>query len=102
MRMPRVSTMGRALLLALSVTGSAIAQDASQTSQSGPRFLLARSPSPVVIDLDRSPILTRRIDLDLDGVTREVAIATIARKAGIQLLYGGNLINLDKRVRVRA
>ncbi len=68
----------------------------------GPRFLLAtKGAQPRPIDVDRTPILRERIALELANASLDNALATIARKAGIRLIYSGVALDLGKRVSFR-
>ena len=69
----------------------------------GPRFLLAtRAARRVPVDVARSPVLSQRISLDLEGVTLEEALRAVSSKAGLHLLYSRALIPLSRPVRLRA
>src|SRR6266487_1083161 len=69
----------------------------------GPRFLLAtRAARRVPVDVARSPVLSQRISLDLEGVTLEEALRAVSSKAGLHLLYSKPLVPLGRPVRLRA
>jgi TonB-linked SusC/RagA family outer membrane protein len=69
----------------------------------GPRFLVAtRAARRVPVDVARTPILSQRISLDLEGVTLEAALATVSSKAGLHLVYSKALVPLGRPVRLRA
>src|SRR5436190_13065430 len=69
----------------------------------GPRFLLAtRAARRVPVDVARSPVLSQRISLDLEGVTLEEALRAVSSKAGLHLLYSKALVPLGRPVRLRA
>ncbi|MEO9226577.1 MAG: TonB-dependent receptor [Gemmatimonadaceae bacterium] len=88
------------------VVPSLYAQDgwASAVVERGPRFLLATSThsAPVRLDVSRTSVLRQHLSLDLDGVTLETALATIAREAGLKLVYSKALVPLDRRVELTA
>jgi len=69
----------------------------------GPRFLLAtRAARRVPVDVARTPVLSQRISVDLEGVTLEEALATVSSKSGLHLLYSKALVPLGRPVRLRA
>src|SRR6266581_5388033 len=69
----------------------------------GPRFLLAtRAARRVPVDVARSPVLSQRISLDLEGVTLEEALRVVSSKAGLHLLYSKPLVPLGRPVHLRA
>src|SRR5437773_5289441 len=69
----------------------------------GPRFLLAtRAARRVPVDVARSPVLSQRISLDLEGGTLEEALGVVSSKAGLHLLYSNALVPLSRPVRLRA
>jgi iron complex outermembrane receptor protein len=76
----------------------------SAVVERGPRFLLATSPHspPVRLDASRTSVLRQHLSLDLDGVTLETALATIAREAGLKLVYSKAIVPLDRRVELTA
>src|SRR3990170_4789434 len=55
----------------------------------GPAFYYAPSgnATPVKLDVRRTPVLSRRVTLDLRDVTLEQALETITRQAGLPLMY---------------
>jgi TonB-linked SusC/RagA family outer membrane protein len=70
-----------------------------------PRFLLAPLKSgapPTVLDVGRTPILSRRIAVDLDGSTLGEAISTISAKIGLRIGYAEDAVSTDRRVHLRA
>jgi len=69
----------------------------------GPRFLVAtRAARRVPVDVARTPILSQRISLDLEGVTLEAALSAVSSKAGLHLMYSSALVPLSRPVRLRA
>ncbi len=71
-----------------------------------PRFLLAVASTPasqpVPVDVRRTPSLSRRISLDLDGVPLKQALAEISLEAGLPLVYSDDVLPAEARVRLRA
>lgn len=70
----------------------------------GPRFLYAASSkeTPVRVDVRRTPMLSKRITLDLHDVTLEDALTEITRQAGLRLSYSKAVVPLAKTVRLKA
>lgn len=67
-----------------------------------PRFLFAAGARSVELDVNRTPVLRRRITLNLDGATVREALRTISAKAGLYLTYSKDVIPLDGVVHLRA
>lgn len=70
-----------------------------------PRFLLAsavRSVAPARVDVDRTPMLRRRISVSLLDVRLEEALRTIAVQSGLDLAYSSTAAPLDRIVRLDA
>jgi len=96
-----------ALVMAvLSVVPDASAQGAdSDGILTGPRFLVALTSSPsntVPLDIERAPALRRRISLDLRNAKVADALAAIAARSGVRLVYTEDVIARTKRVTLRA
>ena len=70
----------------------------------GPRFFYARTAreKPIRLDVKRTPVLSRRLTLDLRDVSLEEALTAITREAGLKLVYSKAKVPLDKRVSLRA
>ena len=79
------------------------AQDlASNLGDSAPRFLAALTPLPVPVDIARTPVLQRRIALDLRGVTLANAIQAIGDSSGLSFAYSRAEVPVGRRVRLEA
>ncbi|MGH7718149.1 MAG: carboxypeptidase-like regulatory domain-containing protein, partial [Gemmatimonadaceae bacterium] len=83
---------------------SAAAQDVRSdlAADRAPRFLLASSPVPVRIDVSRTPVLLRRIAVDLRDASIEEALAAISEQAGLRFMYSKAMVPVDRTVRLRA
>jgi outer membrane receptor protein involved in Fe transport len=79
---------------------SATAQELAQDR--APRFLLALDSRLTPVDIDRTPLLGRRLSLSLDGVTIKEALGEIGRQSGLRLAYGDDLLPRNTRVHLRA
>ncbi len=94
------------LLVVFTITAGAQGQVAVNSVEArGPRFFLAqasRDASPVPLDVGRTPVLVRRIAVDLDGVPLKEALAEISARSGLTLVYGDGVLPADKRVHLRA
>jgi TonB-dependent SusC/RagA subfamily outer membrane receptor len=79
-----------------------VGADATRT---GPRFLVALASSPsrtAPLDLERSPALGRRIALDLRDVSATDALAAIAQRSGVRLVYTEDILARAGRVTLQA
>ena len=93
-----------ALLLNVALT-AAQAQDAQQFTERGPRFLLASGTTAsriVRVDVARTPVLRRRLTLDLESVTLDEAIKRVAQDAGLELAYSTAVLPWNKIVSLKA
>jgi TonB-dependent SusC/RagA subfamily outer membrane receptor len=94
------------ICLIVGATAAGLAQEPVMevAMQRGPRFLYAASSraTPVRVDVKKTPVLSRRIALDLQDVSLEEALETIQRQSGLRLSYSRNVVPLEKKVRVRA
>ncbi len=79
---------------------SATAQGPEQDR--APRFLLALDSRLTPVDIDRTPLLGRRLSLSLDGATIKEALGEIGRQSGLRLAYGDDVLPRDGRVHLRA
>jgi iron complex outermembrane receptor protein len=69
----------------------------------GPRFLLAAAAAqPVPVDVSRTPVLRRRLSLDLNDVSLKAALKAISERAGLELVYSDDVLPVGTRVRLRA
>jgi TonB-dependent SusC/RagA subfamily outer membrane receptor len=72
---------------------------------SGPRFLVALASSPsrtAPLDVERSPALGRRIALDLHDASVTDALAAIAARSGVRLVYTEDVLARAGRVTLQA
>ncbi len=80
-------------------------QEVVDADERSPRFLMASaapSHSPARIDLERTPVLRRRISITLLDVPLEEALKTIASRSGLDLAYSKTTTQLDRIVRLDA
>src|SRR5689334_2931461 len=102
--------MLRRLLLVLSVFTTCLSalsagQDAGASQGGrGPRFLVASKGSkpPVAIDIARTPVLSRRVSVELDNVPLDQALKRVAALGGFTLSYSTAVIPFDRLVRLKA
>ncbi|MGH7718504.1 MAG: TonB-dependent receptor domain-containing protein, partial [Gemmatimonadaceae bacterium] len=98
----------RILGIALVLMAMPVATDEPLFAQVGdrgddaPRFLLARSPTPVRVDVAKTPVLRQRIALDLRGATVEEALRAIADSTGLRFAYSRAEVPVDRPVRLEA
>ena len=90
-------------LVLLGPGGAAAAQElaVAEVSQA-PRFLLVSASRLVPLDVDRTPLLARRLELNLKGVALKQALAEIAQRAGLRLTFIDDDMPLERRVHLRA
>ena len=72
---------------------------------SGPRFLVALGSSPSTtapLDVERSPALSRRISLDLHDASVSDALAAIAQRSGVRLVYTEDVVASARPVSLEA
>lgn len=109
--LPRSSLAAACLAFGLAVLttvpgAGALAQGVgADATHSGPRFLVALASSPsrtVPLDVERSPALGRRISLDLNNVRAADALAAIAARSGVRLVYTEDVLARAGRVTLRA
>lgn len=67
-----------------------------------PRFLLASASRISPLDVARTPVLTRRLALELEGVTLKEALSEISRQSGLRLVYNDAVLSLGQSVHLRA
>jgi outer membrane receptor protein involved in Fe transport len=98
--------IGRVLTALLVVSNAMpahlVAQRDSLYTERGPRFFAATSPTPIRIDVARTPALKRRISVDLENVRLADALETIAQKGDLHIMYSQSVLPLDRRVRLKA
>ena len=100
-RMRSVAGVVAALLV---VIGSSLHAQASATdlSDNAPRFFAALTPVPIPVDIARTPVLQRRIALDLPGVTLAAALQAIGDASGLRFAYSRAEVPVDRKVRLEA
>ncbi len=91
-----------ALALVTVVGGIVLASARGVAAQDGPRFLLANATKVVPVDVSRTPVLARRLSLDLEGTTLKEALDEITFRSGLRLVYSDDAVPLAKRVHLRA
>ena len=87
------------------LTRSAEAQSlAYDDSDRGPRFLLASASTakPAPVDVNRTPILKRRLSLAFHGTTVKQALAEISLQSGLKLVYSDEVLPDKGLVRLMA
>jgi len=57
---------------------------AAATYERGPRFLLATATKVVPMDASKTPVLARRLSLELEGATLKQALAEIIDQSGLR------------------
>jgi TonB-linked SusC/RagA family outer membrane protein len=83
--------------------GAAAAQDAGhEYLERGPRFLLEATPAPIRLDVARTPMLRRRISLDLRGQPLGNALKAVAEASRIQLSFSKWAVPTDRIVQLHA
>jgi outer membrane receptor protein involved in Fe transport len=98
-----ITSVGLAILVGLVLVRGAKAQEiATASHERGPRFLLAMATKVVPIDVSKTAVLARRLDLELEGATLKQALAAIEAQSGLVLAYSDDAVPLDKRVHLRA
>ncbi|HEY7897438.1 MAG TPA: TonB-dependent receptor [Gemmatimonadaceae bacterium] len=99
--MRSVARLAAAMLVVLAPTLSA-QELTSDLSDNAPRFFAALSPVPIPVDIARTPVLQRRIALDLPGVTLAKALQVIGDASGLHFAYSRAEIPVDRRVQLEA
>jgi len=101
--MRRIVVMLVLMIVASPWRGVRAQELASAYRERGPRFLLQSPPGePALVDVHRTPVLRQRISVAFDGVTMGAALATIAERAGLHLVYDRAVVPLDRRVHLEA
>jgi len=78
------------------------AQVLTDGADRAPRFLVASGNTVVPVDLARTPLLLRRLALDLEGLTLKQALLVISQRAGLRIMFSDDVLPLEKRVHLRA
>lgn len=67
-----------------------------------PHFFLAAPGGTHALDISSTPVLARRIALDLDGATLKSALAAITNASGLSLAYSRDMVAMDTPVHLQA
>ena len=109
MRMRRLSAHGSRLsaylLLLLLLAPYCLAAQSREDQMRGPRFLLAsaeRGQRLVPVDVSKTPMLRRRLSLNLENVPLKKALAIVTQQSGLELVYSDDLLPNDAHVTLRA
>src|SRR5260221_6779362 len=87
------------VLTALAVTLPARTNAQDDTARNAPVFLMASSSGKTMrLDIERTPLLARRIDVDLYGLALGAALDTISARAGFRIAYNTDVIKRGARV----
>lgn len=102
-----ISAASMVSVLGLVLAPAARAQSlADRPAERGPRFLLASaSVSPAKlspVDVGRTPILKRKLSLDLRGATVAEALVEVSNRSGLTLVYSDDVVAGGDRVDLRA
>jgi outer membrane receptor protein involved in Fe transport len=98
-----IRSVNLAFVAGMAFASSAKAQEiATAWTERGPRFLLATATKVVSVDVRKTPVLARRLNLELEGATFKQALAEIGAQAGMVLAFSDDVVPLDKRVHLRA
>ena len=104
----RLVRLAAIVLIAAVATGTSVqAQESTadsmqeQMQQRVPRFLLETSSGREPIDVDHTPLLQRRVALELGDVTLKHALDVISALSGLHLAYSDDLVPLRRRVHLQ-
>lgn len=97
-----LATLAVMALMALAPLFTAAAQGTIDLGDSAPRFFAALTPAPVPVDVERTPVLQRRIALDLRGTTIATALQAIGDSSGLRFAYSRGDVPAGRHVRLRA
>src|SRR5215813_10458332 len=75
-----------------------IVQDSDALMDRAPRFLVRLAPTPIPVDIKKTPALKQRIALDLEDATLADALASIERESGLRFAYNPAEIHINGRV----
>ncbi len=84
--------------LLASTSMSTVSAQNAEFSQRGPQFLASSSAGPVKVDASKTPILRKRIALDLQNVSLEAAITKISKESGLELMFSAELLPKERTV----
>ncbi len=94
-----------AVILCAVSARAAMTQEYASSDSRAPRFLYADGPGTsktVPLDVTRTPILSKKISLNLEGVTVREALAAIQETSGLKLIYGREIVGGSARVSISA
>jgi outer membrane receptor protein involved in Fe transport len=101
-----ITSVGLALAAAgltlVPLRGASAQEIATASYERGPRFLLATAIKVIPVDVARTPVLARRLTLELEGATLKQALREIAAQSGLVLAYSDDAVPLSNRVHLRA
>lgn len=87
-------------------TANALQEDSALSADArpigAPRLLVETKHGRVPVDLASAPLLRNRIGVDFSNLPIRDALADVARKAAIRLMYADDIIPVDAVVRLRA
>ncbi len=103
----RLSILGAVVGLALGVqTANALQDEAASPSEArasgAPRLLVETKHGRQPVDIANAPLLRSRIQVDFGNAPIREALAEVARKAAIRLMYADDIIPRDAMIRLRA
>jgi TonB-linked SusC/RagA family outer membrane protein len=91
------------VLTALVLTLPAPTNAQDDPSRNAPVFFMALASGKTMrLDIARTPLLARRIDVDLYGLALGAALDTISARAGFRIAYNTDVVNRGARVYLRA
>jgi outer membrane receptor protein involved in Fe transport len=94
---------GLVVVAMLGAGDAALAQNVDPDyEERGPRFLLASAGAPVRVDLAKTPMLRRRISLELHGAGLGEALRQVSEKSGVRLAFSNAVLPPDRRVEFQA
>jgi iron complex outermembrane receptor protein len=91
-----------AVLLAILAPSLRAQELTADLGDSAPRFFASLTPVPIPVDIARTPVLQRRIALDLRSVTIADALRAIGDSSGLSFAYSRAEVPVDRRVRLEA
>ncbi len=95
-----VARFAAALLVVLAP--SLRSQQIGDLGDNAPRFFASLTPVPIPVDIARTPVLRRRIALDLQGVTIAAALKAIGDSSGLSFAYSRAEVPVERHVRLEA
>ena len=102
-RMIQTNLGALSVLTALALTLPARTSAQDDPAHSAPLFLMTSASGKTMrLDIARTPLLARRIDVDLYGLSLGAALDTISARAGFRIAYNTDVVKRDSRVYLRA